>query len=97
MMIKGFKNRLSEDIFNGIDSPEARKIRVKHHAEACRVLDRLNVIEDISELEVTPNKLVPGLDRDCWHVALSQDCQIRFYWRYGHAFNVEISHEVTHY
>ena len=94
-MIRSFRNRGTENIFDGIDSPAARKTcpRILWSA-AMRKLDQINRVRDIGELAVPPgNRLerLRGNRNGQYSIRINDKYRICFRWEAGYADEVEIT------
>jgi toxin HigB-1 len=94
VMIGSFKDRGTEDVFNGEVTKAARKvcppsiIRV-----ATRKLDRINVAIDLNDLRVPPSNRLEALvgDRQGQHsIRINDQYRICFTWSNEAAYQVEI-------
>lgn len=83
-MIKRFKNKGTEDIFNGKNSKEARKTCPKSLWKiATRKLDQLDSVSTIEELRVPPGNMLESLDddrQDEYSIRINRQYRICFKW-----------------
>lgn len=93
-MIVPFKNKSTEDIFNGKNSQEARKVC---SASICKVatrkLDQINAATTLNDLRVPPNNRPEALagDRKGQHsIRINDQYRICFIWTNTGANQVEI-------
>ncbi len=64
-MIQTFRNKGTEDIFNGINSKDARKTCPQSVWKiAARKLDQIDSVIQLNELRVPPNNKLEALARD---------------------------------
>ena len=64
-MIESFKDRATEDIFDGLDSKAARKLcPLNLWATARRKLDQLNTVKSLDELTIPPGNRLEALKGD---------------------------------
>lgn len=93
-MIVAFKDRGTEDIFDGIDSKEARKTcPINLWTVARRKLDQLNAAVSLNDLRVPPaNKLEALLgDRSGqYSIRINDQYRLCFVWSEQGASSVEI-------
>lgn len=93
-MIKTFKAKGTEDIFDGVASKAARKCCPKSiWSIAQRKLDEINRVRELSELKVPPGNHLERLkgDRENQHsIRINQQFRICFIWKEGHAYEIEI-------
>lgn len=93
-MIISFKNKATEDIFNGKDTKQARKLCPSNLWKiAVRKLDQLDSIVILEELNIPPaNKLeaLKGDRKGQFSIRINNQYRICFYWTSLGAENVEI-------
>jgi proteic killer suppression protein len=93
-MIRSFKNKATEDIFNGKSSKAARKICPQDlWSIACRKLDQLDSVLSLDELAVPPGNRLEALslDRKGQHsIRINDQYRICFVWDDNGPTNVEI-------
>ena len=93
-MIRSFRNRGTEDVFDGGDTPGARKVcpRVLWPV-AWRKLDQLNRVRDLRELAVPPGNRLERLrgDRQGQHsIRVNDQFRVCFVWTPQGPKDVEI-------
>jgi len=94
-VIRSFRNRGTEDVFDGAETPAARKVcpRVLWRI-AWRKLDQLNRVRDLRELALPPGNRLERLrgDRQGQHsIRVNDQYRVCFRWEAGDAFEVEIA------
>lgn len=93
-MIISFSDQATSDIFNGIESKQARKrLPMELWKSASRKLDQLDSIVAIDELKVPPgNRLekLRGSREDQMSIRINDQYRICFAWGEAGAVNVEI-------
>jgi len=93
-MIHSFKNSGTEDIFNGINSKNARKICSKTLWNiARRKLDQLDSVNTLAELRIPPGNQLEALsgDRASQHsIRINDQYRICFHWTENGPDQVEI-------
>lgn len=92
-MIKTFKNRLTEDVFNGIHSSVSRKFPQNLHRSAQIRLSYLHHARFLSDLLVPPGNRFEALKGDLhgkYSIRINQQWRIVFEWEGEDALNVEI-------
>lgn len=92
-MIKTFKNKLAENLFNGVTSKETRKFPQELKAAAIRKLTMLDAATQLQTLMVPPgNKLeARSGDRDGQHsIRINDQWRICFGWTPSGPENVEV-------
>lgn len=93
-MILAFGNSGTEDVFNGVDSKAARKVRPAELVERARAkLFLLDDAEALSDLAALPGNRLEALsgDRDGQHsIRINRQYRICFVWTDAGARNVEV-------
>ena len=94
-MIKAFKDKATEDIFNGKASKAAlRTCPKKIWKIATRKLDQLDSALSLSELRVPPGNMLETLSgerRGQFNIRINDQFQICFKWGETGPFDVEIT------
>ncbi|MGH2621638.1 MAG: type II toxin-antitoxin system RelE/ParE family toxin [Anaerolineales bacterium] len=94
-MIRSFRDRGTEDIFNGVESRAARKACPRAlWPGARRRLDQLNRVHDLGDLAIPPGNRLERLrgDRKDQHsIRINDQFRICFRWEAGDALEVEIT------
>jgi toxin HigB-1 len=92
-MIINFRCKITEDIYNGIDSRYSRRISKDLHAKICRLLDQLNAITKIETLAAPSGNHLEKLKGDLcgyWSLLINNRWRIIFKWDDRNAYDVEI-------
>lgn len=94
-MITSFRDRGTEDLFDGVDSSAARRTcpRVLW-ATARRKLDQVNRVRDLRELADPPgNRLehLSGNRQGLCSIRINDQYRICFHWKAPDAYEVEIA------
>jgi toxin HigB-1 len=93
-MIWSFKNTGTEDIFNGKNTKEARKICPQNLWDvACRKLDQLDSVVSVEELRIPPGnrlELLKGERTGQYSIRINEKYRICFYWLENQPWEVEI-------
>lgn len=93
-MIRNFKTKGTEDIFNGIRSREARQTcPIDHWRVAARKLDQLDSVEMLNELRIPPgNRLeqLSGERKGQYSIRINDQYRICFLWTGSDPDQVEI-------
>jgi toxin HigB-1 len=92
-MIINFKNKIAQDIYDGIDSKLARKLPVELHIKTRRLLDQLNAATKIETLRVPPGnhlEKLKGSLKEHWSLRINIKWRVIFRWNDGKVFDVEI-------
>lgn len=94
-MIQSFKNRGSEDIFNGKNTKEARKLCPRLLWKvAARKLDQLDSVRLLEELRVPPgNKLeaLAGNRRGQYSIRINDQYRVCFKWSDSGPVEVDVT------
>ena len=93
-MIQSFTDKGTEDLYNGVESPAARKRCPKDlWSVAQRKLDEINRATDLNDLSVPPGNMLEKLKHDRkgqMSIRINQRYRICFRWKNGDAYEVEI-------
>ena len=94
-VIQTFRDRGTEDVFDGISSKSARKCcSMTLWAAARRKLDQINRVREVEELPAPPgNRLerLRGKRKEQYSIRINQQVRVCFRWEGGHAYEVEIT------
>ena len=94
-MIVSFKDKATEDIFNGINSKMARKICPQTlWRVAARKLDQLDSVQSLEELKIPPGNRLESLSgdkADSYSIRINEQYRICFTWEELGPANVEIT------
>ncbi len=94
-MIASFKDKATEDIYNGVSSKEARKSCPKTLWKvATRKLDQLDSVTTLDELRVPPGNRLEALSRDRkgqHSIRINDQYRICFIWSDAGPAQVEIT------
>ncbi|HEX4044118.1 MAG TPA: type II toxin-antitoxin system RelE/ParE family toxin [Gammaproteobacteria bacterium] len=92
-MIKNFKTKKAQDIFDGVMSRSAREIPINLHVKARRLFDQINAATQIDTLRVPPGNNLEKLKgnlKDYWSVRVNKQWRVIFMWKNGEVYNVDI-------
>lgn len=92
-MISNFKSQTAEDIFDEVNSKQARKIPIELHSKVQRLFDQLNAATQVETLKIPPsNKLekLKGNLKTYWSLRVNIQWRVIFEWKEGEAFNVDV-------
>ena len=94
-MTQSFKNKATEDIFNGLSSKNARKICPKNLWKiAARKLDQVDSVLSLDELRIPPGNRLEALTRNRlgqYSVRINDQYRICFKWSETGPVEVEIT------
>ena len=92
-MIINFADRTTEDVYNGLDTKNARKVAFVVWKTVARKLDIINAAHDLRDLRVPPaNRLesLKGKWKDYHLIRINDQFRIVFKWIDGNAKDVLI-------
>jgi proteic killer suppression protein len=93
-MILSFGDKTTEDIYNGINSKEARKLPQKIFSVAARKLDMINAAQRLDDLNAPPGnrleRLHGNLD-DFYSIRINDQFRIIFKMLQSNVYNVQIT------
>lgn len=92
-MIRNFKNKIAQDIFDGSLSASARKVPVSLHEKVRRLFDQINAATKIDTLRVPPgNRLekLKGNLKEFWSIRANIQWRVIFKWKDGEAYDVDV-------
>ena len=93
IMIKNYANKTAQDIYDGINSPYARKLPLELHAKARRLLDQINAAISLQILRIPPSNRLEKLAGDLkgfWSLRINDRFRIIFRWDGNDALDVKI-------
>ena len=92
-MIRNISGKTTQDIFDGINSRQARRIPRELHDKAARLLDQINAAPTLEFLRSPPSNRLGKLRGDWvgfWSLRINDQWRIVFRWEDNDALNVEI-------
>lgn len=92
-MIQSFGNKTAEDIFNGNNTKDARKLPNMLWDSAARKLDQINAAINLHDLRIPPGNRLEALRGSLasYHsIRINDQYRIVFKWINGHAHEVSI-------
>ncbi|NCX94057.1 MAG: hypothetical protein EBX40_05225 [Gammaproteobacteria bacterium] len=92
-MIKSFRSKMAEHIFDGIHSKESKKLHSDLHSKAMRLLDQLNAITEVETLQVPPSNNLEKLTGDYkgyWSIRINLQWRVIFRWEEDSVYDVDI-------
>lgn len=94
-MILSFKDKATEDIFNGVNSKLARKACPQTlWRVASRKLDQLDSVQNVEELKVPPGnrfELLSGDREGSYSIRINEQYRVCFFWEELGPDKVEIT------
>jgi len=82
-MITSFSDKISHDIYDGINSKKTRKIPIQLHDKARRLMDQLNSSKNLDDMKIPPgNNLEPLIGKlsGFWSVRINKQWRLIFKW-----------------
>ena len=92
-MIVSFKSKSAEDVYNGIDSRESRKIPQTIWKVVQRKLDMLEVAFQLTDLRVPPANHLEALRGDLkghYSIRVNDQYRVVFLFKDGNAYYVDV-------
>lgn len=92
-MIRNISSKTAQDIYDGVNSRQARRIPGELHAKAQRLLDQINAAVVVETLRSPPGNRLERLRGDWegfWSIRINDQWRIVFRWEDGDALDVDI-------
>ncbi len=92
-MIKNFKSKVAEDIYDGDTTRNARKIPLELHEKIRRLFDQLNAVTKIETLRIPPSNRLEKLSgnlKGYWSLRINKQWRVIFRWDNTSAIDVDI-------
>ena len=92
-MIKGFADKLTQDVFDGVNSRFSRKLPRNLVSKAQRLLDQIDAITKIETLRIPPSNKLAKLSGNLggfWRIKIDKQWAIIFRWQSGDVCDVKI-------
>jgi proteic killer suppression protein len=92
-MIKYFGNRITQDIYDGVNSRYSRKVPRELHAKAQRLLDQINAAPSLQFLQVPPGNRLEKLSSALvgyWSLRINEQWRIIFRFEANDFYDVKI-------
>jgi len=93
-MIQGVVGKMTQDVYDGVNSRYARKLPGEIHDRARRLLDQINAAPTLDFLRIPPSNRLEKLRGDkkgFWSLRINDQWRIIFQWDGKDAVNVEIT------
>lgn len=93
-MIRDIKDRITRDIYDGVDSRYSRKIPVALHRKCRRILDQIDAAHDIGILREPPGNQLEKLKGSLsghWSIRVNDQWRVIFTWVDHGANDVQIT------
>ena len=92
-MIKNFGDRTTHDVYDGINSRYSRRLPMKLHAKAQRLLDQINAAPSLEFLGIPPGNRIEKLSGDLigfWSLRINDQWRIIFRWAADNFYDMRI-------
>ncbi len=92
-VIRNLVGKTTRDIYNGVNSRQARKVAREVHDRARRLMDQLNAAPSLDFLKIPPSNRLEKLRgdlRDYWSLRINDQWRLIFRWEGNDALDVEI-------
>ena len=92
-MLKSLADKTTQDIYDGINSRQARKLPRELHAKARRLLDQINAALTLDVLRIPPSNRLEKLKGDqagFWSLRINDQWRIVFRWQGQDALDVQV-------
>jgi proteic killer suppression protein len=92
-MIRNFKSKTAQDIFDGILSRSARKVPADLHNKIRRLFDQINASTKMETMRVPPGNNLEKLKgnlKNYWSVRVNKQWRVIFKWENGDAVDVDV-------
>mgnify|MGYP001815910996 CR=1 FL=1 len=93
-MLRSIADKVTQDVYDGVNSRYARKLARELHDKAMRLLDQINVAPTLDFLRVPPSNRLEKLRGDLagyWSLRINDQWRIIFRWEGNDALDVEIT------
>lgn len=92
-MLKSLADKTTQDIYDGINSRQARKLPRELHAKTRRLLDQINAALTLDVLRIPPSNRLEKLKGDqagFWSLRINDQWRIVFRWQGQDALDVQV-------
>ena len=92
-MLKNLADKMTRDIYDGINSRQARKLPGELHDKARRLLDQMNAVPTLDMLRIPPSNRLEKLKGDragFWSLRINEQWRIIFRWEDHDALDVQV-------
>ena len=92
-MLKNLADKTTQDIYDGINSRQARKLPCELHDKARRLLDQINTAPTLDMLRIPPSNRLEKLKGDragFWSLRINNQWRIVFRWQGQDAMDVQV-------
>lgn len=92
-MIRNFNSDSAQDIFDGSNSKQARKIPSELHAKIRRLFDQLSAATQVETLKIPPSNHLEKLKgnlKNYWSIRVNIQWRVIFQWEDGEAYDIDV-------
>jgi proteic killer suppression protein len=92
-VIQNFKSKTAQDVYDGTNSKQARRLPSELHDKTRRLLDQLNAAPSLSVLKIPPGNKLEKLKGDLksyWSLRINSQWRIIFRWLKNEALDVDV-------
>jgi proteic killer suppression protein len=92
-MLKSLADKATQDIYDGINSRQARKLPRELHSKARRLMDQINAAPTLDMLRIPPSNRLENLKGDWagfWSLRINDQWRIVFRWQGQDALDVQV-------
>jgi proteic killer suppression protein len=92
-VLTSFADKTTQDIYDGINSRQARKLPSELHDKARRLLDQINAAPTLDVLRIPPSNRLEKLKGDragFWSLRINDQWRIIFCWQGQDALDVQV-------
>ena len=93
-MITGFGDQTTQDLFDGVNSKEARRIPKSLWSVVARKLDMINTAHELRDLSAPPGNRLEALKgnlKGFYGIRINDQYRIIFKWSAGNAYEVKVT------
>ena len=93
-MVRNIKDRITQDIYDGVDSRYSRKVPRELHRKCRRILDQVEAAHNIGVLREPPGNHLEKLEgslRGHWSIRINDQWRVIFTWANHGANDVRIT------
>ena len=92
-MIRNFKGKAAQDIYDGKNSRHARSVSPEIHDKITRLFDQINAATKVETLRIPPSNNLEKLSgnlKGYWSIRVNKQWRIIFKWNDSEACDVDI-------
>jgi proteic killer suppression protein len=93
-MLKSLADKTTQDVYDGVNSRQARKLPRELHERARRLLDQINAAPTLDMLRIPPSNRLEKLKGDLagyWSLRINEQWRVAFRWEGQDAFEVQVT------